>query len=55
MTRLMNESVNYEAVYRTAPATPGLLKIHVTHDMCNFEIYASQIRLILVNLGLKQL
>ena len=22
---LMNESVNYEGVYRTAPATPGLL------------------------------
>ena len=25
MTRLMNELINYEAVYRTAPATPGLL------------------------------
>ena len=25
MTRLMNESMNDEAVYRTAPATPGLL------------------------------
>ena len=25
MTDLMNESVNDEAVYRTAPATPGLL------------------------------
>ena len=23
----MNELINYEAVYRTAPATPGLLKI----------------------------
>ena len=27
MTDLMNDSMNYEAVYRTAPATPGLLKI----------------------------
>ena len=26
IAELMNESVNYEAVYRTAPATPGLLK-----------------------------
>ena len=26
MTRLMNELINDEAVYRTAPATPGLLK-----------------------------
>ena len=25
MTRLMNELVNHEAVYRTAPAKPGLL------------------------------
>ena len=25
MTRLMNESMNDEAVYSTAPATPGLL------------------------------
>ena len=25
MTDLINESVNDEAVYRTAPATPGLL------------------------------
>ena len=24
---LMNESINYKAVYRTAPATPGLLII----------------------------
>ena len=24
----MNESMNDEAVYRTAPATPGLLKIY---------------------------
>ena len=23
----LNESINYEGVYRTAPATPGLLKI----------------------------
>ena len=25
LTQLMNESINDEAVYRTAPATPGLL------------------------------
>ena len=25
MNRLMNELINDEAVYRTAPATPGLL------------------------------
>ena len=27
MTDLMNQSINDEAVYRTAPATPGLLNI----------------------------
>ena len=27
MTHLINELINYEAVYRTAPATPGLLII----------------------------
>ena len=27
MTHLMNESINYEAVCRTTPATPGLFKI----------------------------
>ena len=26
MTKLMNELMNYEPFYRTAPATPGLLK-----------------------------
>ena len=25
ITELINESINYEGVYRTAPATPGLL------------------------------
>ena len=29
MSDLMNESINDEAVYRTAPATPGLLNIYV--------------------------
>ena len=29
MSELMNESINREAVYRTAPATPGLLKIYM--------------------------
>ena len=27
MNELMNELINYEALYRTAPATPGLLNI----------------------------
>ena len=27
LTELTNESINDKAVYRTAPATPGLLKI----------------------------
>ena len=27
MTQSINQSINYEAVCRTAPATPGLLKI----------------------------
>ena len=26
----MNELINHEAVYRTAPATPGLIKSHNT-------------------------
>ena len=26
MSDLINQSMNHEAVYRTAPATPGLLK-----------------------------
>ena len=30
MTDLMNELMNDEAVYRTAPATPGLLNICLT-------------------------
>ena len=29
MTDLMNELMNYEAVYRTALATPGLLNIYI--------------------------
>ena len=28
MTELMNELINDEAVYRTAPATPSLFNIH---------------------------
>ena len=30
MTQLMNQSMNDKAVYRTAPATPGLLNIMQT-------------------------
>ena len=33
MTHLMNESINHEAVYRTAPATPGLLKKSIYIDI----------------------
>ena len=41
MTRLMNELINYEAVYRTAPATPGLLIIvHFTAVHCT-TIYST--------------
>ena len=28
MTHLINQLISYEAVYRTAPATPGLLNIY---------------------------
>ena len=31
MTDSMNELINDEAVYRTAPATPGLLKRHTSN------------------------
>ena len=31
MNESMNEGINYEGVYRTAPATPGLLIIAVTN------------------------
>ena len=30
LTELIDESINDEAVYRTAPATPGLLKMEVS-------------------------
>ena len=29
MTDLMNQLINHKAVYRTAPATPGLLNISI--------------------------
>ena len=29
MTDLINELMNHEAVYRTAPTTPGLLNIYI--------------------------
>ena len=31
LTESMNESMNHEAVYRAAPATPGLLNISHAH------------------------
>ena len=33
MSDLMNELINDEAVYRTAPATPGLLIILGIHEL----------------------
>ena len=33
MNRLMNELLNDEAVYRTAPATPGLLIIYNLYNL----------------------
>ena len=29
MTQLINQSINDDGVYRTAPATPGLLTIYI--------------------------
>ena len=33
MTQLMNQLISDEAVYRTAPATPGLLMIYVIFEI----------------------
>ena len=33
----MNELINYEAVYRTAPATPGLLKTHTIKSIVRIK------------------
>ena len=30
----LNQSMNHEGVYRTAPATPGLLKINLHNNFC---------------------
>ena len=36
----MNESMNDKAVYRTAPATPGLLKMsYLPYNFCLFLFY----------------
>ena len=35
MTRLMNELINDEAVYRTSPATPGLLNKFIILNLNN--------------------
>ena len=37
----MNELINYEAVYRTAPATPGLLNIQqpLRYDQQDISLY----------------
>ena len=40
MTDWMNESVNYEAVCRTAPATPGLLKRFHMFFNCSYHLRA---------------
>ena len=33
MNQLINQLINYEAVYRTAPATPGLLMRGTSHSI----------------------
>ena len=43
MTQSINQLMNHEAVYRTAPATPGLLITPMTKSRClypghNFKI-----------------
>ena len=40
MSDLINELINDKAVYRTAPATPGLLKIYI---LASTLIHFSQI------------
>ena len=46
MTELINQSINYEAVCRTALATPGLLNIHNTentrHNFCNSLVHEDE-------------
>ena len=40
MTQLMNQSVNYGGHYRTAPATPGLLKYIVDiMELCKIQLF----------------
>ena len=34
----MNELINDKAVYRTAPATPGLLKVIINFFLLNFLV-----------------
>ena len=44
----MNELINHEAVYRTAPATPGLLIIvfdEVKHSLTDFKTFVEYISL----------
>ena len=48
MTYSVNESMNYKCVYRTAPATPGLLimfarnvvKLNISYKTCYFEQFS---------------
>ena len=43
MSYLINEWINDEAVYRTAPATPGLLNIlfwiFLFHSICGLQMF----------------
>ena len=42
MSDLINQSMNDKAVYRTAPATPGLLNIYIlTSSICKNHSFAT--------------
>ena len=38
----MNELINHKGVYKTAPATPGLLKISQNNYGCNIPNFFQQ-------------
>ena len=45
----MNELINHEAVYRTAPATPGLLNMSLTNVVAFIEISSTPFRVLMTN------
>ena len=48
MNELMNELINCEAVYRTAPATPGLLKMGGCRSLGgDFGVFSHHLTMIL--------